>query len=368
MKDESPNLTRGGVSAPTPRGQGARPTRVVLTLGDPGGVGAELVAKLLALPPVLQLAQILVVADKTDLEFGAVTAGKTLDFVTIRDAADLGAAFRRCGVVLLHRPTGGEGPTTRAAVSARNGRAALDHLTESVRLVSDGRADALVYAPLNKASLKAAELRHDSEAHYFAELLGHTGSYCEVSRLDHLWTTRVTSHVALREVPDRITFEAVIEAAVLANDTLRAFGMERPRIAVCGLNPHAGDAGMPGSEEISIIAPAIAHLRDTGLSIEGPFPADSLFPRAWNGAYDVVVTMYHDQGQIALKAIGFDRGVTIHGGLPIPIVTPAQGSAFDIVGKNLARVDALERAFLTAVALAGRRHALPAAKQHRGRR
>ena len=354
MKDESTNLTRGGVSASEPRGQRARPTRVVLTLGDPGGVGAELVAKLLDLPAVLRQAQILVVADSSELEIGASTAGTTLDFMSIGDAADLDGAFDQCGVVLLHRPIDGEGPIPRAKVSARNGKAALSHLTEALRLVSGGLADALVYAPLNKASLKAAGLRHDSEAHYFAELLGHTGSYCEVSRLDHLWTTRVTSHIALREVADRITFEAVIEAAMLAYDTLRSFGTERPRIAVCGLNPHAGDAGMLGSEEIGIIAPAIAHLRDTGLSVEGPFPADSLFPKAWNGAYDVVVSMYHDQGQIALKAIGFDHGVTIHGGLPVPIVTPAQGSAFDIVGKNLARVDALERAFLTAVALAER--------------
>ena len=357
------NLTTEGVVASAVDAQGARTTRIVLTLGDPGGVGAELVAKLLALPAVLRRAKILIVADRSELELGASIAGTTPDFTAIGDAADLGGAFERCGVVLLHRPIGGAEPLPRARVSARNGEAALYHLTEALRLVSDGDADALVYAPLNKASLKAAGLRHDSESQYFAEILGHSGSFCEVSRLDHLWTTRVTSHMALREVPDRITFEAVIEATKLANETLRSFGTERPRIAICGLNPHAGDGGMLGSEEIGVIAPAIAHLRDTGLSVEGPFPADSLFPKAWNGAYDVVVTMYHDQGQIALKAFGFDRGVTIHGGLPIPIVTPAQGSAFDIVGKNRAKVDALEKAFLTAVALAERREA-PRAASH----
>ena len=354
MGSELSNLTTDGVASSTPQGHKARPARVVLTLGDPGGIGAELVAKLLALPPVLQRAQILVVADKAELEIGASTAGKTLDFVTIEEVADLGPAFDQSGVVLLHRPIGGDGPFPRAQVSARNGKVVLEQLTEAVRLVSDGQADALVYAPLNKASLKAAGLKLDDEAHFFAGILGHTGSFCEVSKLDHLWTTRVTSHIALREVPDRITFNAVVDAISLAHDTLCSFGMERPRIAVCGLNPHAGDAGMLGNEEIGIIAPAIAHMRDTGLSVEGPFPADSLFPKAWNGAYDVVVTMYHDQGQIALKAIGFDHGVTIHGGLPITIVTPAQGSAFDIVGKNLAKVDAIQEAFRVAVALAKR--------------
>lgn len=120
---------------------------------------------------------------------------------------------------------------------------------------------------------------------------------------------------------------------------------------------------MLGREEINGIAPAIAHLRETGLSNDGPFLADSLFPQAWNGANDVVMTMYHDQGRIALKAIGFDHGVTVHGGLPVPITPPAEGSAFDIVGKNLVKVDAIERAFLTTVALAERRTAQPAANQ-----
>lgn len=329
--------------------------RILVTLGDPAGIGSELVAKLLARPAETRNARIVVLADKAEFENGAVVAGIDLDFVEIESTEEIEAAFEDgARIILLHRPVGGDGPIARAQVSERSGKATLAHLTEAVALVRSGHADALLYAPLNKASLKAASLRYLDEAHFFAETLGHDTYFGEVSILDHLCTTRVTSHIGLREVADRITIEAVTDAIGLADRTLRLFGRQPPRLAVCGLNPHAGDAGALGLEEIEIIAPAIARMREAGVAVEGPFPADSIFPKAWNGAYDAVVTMYHDQGQIALKAIGFDRGVTIHGGFPIPIVTPAQGSAFDIVGKNLANADAIVQAFRIAVMLAQR--------------
>jgi 4-hydroxythreonine-4-phosphate dehydrogenase len=339
--------------------------RILVTLGDPAGIGSELVAKLLARPDEMRDARIVVLADKAELENGATIAGMDPDFVEIESAGEIEAASKDdARIVLLHRPVDGEGPIARAQVSERSGKAALAHLTEAVDLIRSGYADALLYAPLNKASLKAAGLRHLDEAHFFAETLGHDAYFGEVSILGHLCTTRVTSHIGLRDVADRITVESVTDAIGLAHETLQRFGRQQPRLAVCGLNPHAGDAGMLGLEEIEIIAPAIARMRETGLAVEGPFPADSIFPKAWNGGYDAVVTMYHDQGQIALKAIGFDRGVTIHGGFPIPIVTPAQGSAFDIVGKNVANPDAIVRAFRIAVTLAG--HAIATRRCSRG--
>lgn len=333
--------------------------RILVTLGDPAGIGSELVAKLLARPAETRDARVVVLADKAEFENGAAIAGIRPAFVEVESTGEIQAAFDNdARIVLLHSPVGGEGPIARAQVSERSGRAALAHLTEAVGLVRNGHADALLYAPLNKASLKAAGLRHLDEAHFFAEALGHEAYFGEVSILDHLCTTRVTSHIGLRDVADRITVQAVTDAIGLARETLRRFGRRQPRLAVCGLNPHAGDAGMLGLEEVEVIAPAIARMQEAGLAVEGPFPADSIFPKAWNGAYDAVVTMYHDQGQIALKAIGFDRGVTIHGGFPIPIVTPAQGSAFDIVGKNRANADAIVQAFRIATTLA--RHAIAA--------
>jgi len=333
---------------------GPRP-RVVITLGDPAGVGAELVAKLVARPATREQADVVILADRGELDAGAAIAGLRLDPVTVEAATDLGPALERAGIAVLHRPIAAHGPVPRGVASAGAGRAALAHLSEAVALAAGGQADALLYAPLNKASLRAAGLPHQDEAHFFAEMLGRPGTFGEVSILGHLCTTRATSHISLREVAARITPGSVTRAIRLAHDTLRTLGLERPRIAVCGLNPHAGDGGLLGHEEIETIAPTVVALRQAGLDCEGPFAADSLFPRAWAGSHDAVVTMYHDQGQIALKAIGFHRGVTIQGGLPIPIVTPAQGSAHDIVGRNLAEPEAMIEAFRIAVALARRR-------------
>ena len=151
---------------------------------------------------------------------------------------------------------------------------------------------------------------------------------------ENLATTRVTSHVSLREVADLITEDAVIDAIRLADRTLRASGNPHPKIGVAGLNPHAGDGGIFGREEIDVIAPAVERAKTQQIAVSGPYPSDTVFLRARDGAFDAVVTMYHDQGQIAMKLMGFEQGITIQAGLPIPITTPAHGTAFDIAGKG----------------------------------
>jgi 4-hydroxythreonine-4-phosphate dehydrogenase len=160
--------------------------------------------------------------------------------------------------------------------------------------------------------------------------------------------------VPLRAVADLITQESVIDAIRLAHDTLRAGGNPHPRIGVAGLNPHAGDGGIFGREEIDVIEPAVERAKAQQIAVEGPYPSDTVFLRARDGAFDAVVTMYHDQGQIAMKLMGFERGITIQGGLPVPIVTPAHGSAFDIAGQGIARVDGLSEAYRAACRMAHR--------------
>jgi 4-hydroxythreonine-4-phosphate dehydrogenase len=190
-------------------------------------------------------------------------------------------------------------------------------------------------------------MQHNDELHWFAEKLGHTGPFCEFNVLDGLWTSRVTSHIPLKDVAARITVDGVVEAIRLVDTELRRSGVDQPRIAVCGLNPHNGDNGSFGREEIELIAPAVARARSQGLPADGPFPADTIFLKVQGDRrdYDAVVTMYHDQGQIAIKLMGFWRGVTVQGGLPIPITTPAHGTAFDIVGQGRANVGATQQAF-----------------------
>jgi len=170
--------------------------------------------------------------------------------------------------------------------------------------------------------------------------------------LDKLWNARVTSHIALAEVPKKLTRERIARALRLTDACMRRAGFARPRIAVAGLNPHAGDSGNFGREEIDVIAPAVEEGKRAGIAAEGPFPADTVFLRAKGGAFDAVLTMYHDQGQIAMKLMGFDRGVTLLGGFPFPICTPAHGTAYDIAGLGKASIGATRAAVLLAAEMA----------------
>ena len=207
-----------------------------------------------------------------------------------------------------------------------------------------GEVDAICFAPLNKQAMKIGGMRHEDELHHFAAYLGVTGYFCEFNTLGDLWTSRISSHVPMKDVARYITAERIEQAAELIYRALRASGIERPRIAIAAFNPHGGDGGVCGREEFEIIAPAVKALqaRDwpTDAPFHGPFPADTIFLKAQAGDYQAVVTMYHDQGQIAIKLLGFSRGVTVQGGLPIPITTPAHGTAYDIAGQGKANVEA----------------------------
>jgi 4-hydroxythreonine-4-phosphate dehydrogenase len=172
--------------------------------------------------------------------------------------------------------------------------------------------------------------------------------------LDKLWTARATSHVPFRQVSALLTRERVEKAIGLAHRTLRRAGYQRPRIAVAALNPHGGEGGLFGDEELTIIRPAIEEARAAHILADGPFPADTIFLRAVAGHYDAVVNMYHDQGQVATKLLGFNKGVTITAGLPVVFTTPAHGTAFDIVGKGVADPGALTAALRLAARLATR--------------
>ena len=191
-------------------------------------------------------------------------------------------------------------------------------------------------------------MTEEDELRWFAQELDHRGACGEFNVLETLWTSRVTSHVALREVADLLSAEKVAEAIGMLDAALRRAGIANPRIGVCGLNPHNGDNGSYGREEIDVIAPGVRLAASRGHGADGPYPADTIFVRAKNGAFDGIVTMYHDQGQIAMKLMGFERGVTVQGGLPVAITTPAHGTAYDIAGKGLANPQALSNALAIA--------------------
>ena len=314
---------------------------LALVLGDPAGIGPELVARVLAAPATLDRADVIIVGDHAEFEEGARIAGVrvTCDVTDSRDRLRV-----RSGVPLLYDFRGGaSAPFARRVVSENGGRYALDTLAAAIDLACAGVTRAVCFAPLNKASLHQAGLTQEDEAQWFAERLGVPGHVGELNVLEGLMTSRVTSHVPLKDVAGLITEARVVRAIRLVHDTLVSMGIRAPRIAVCGLNPHAGDSGNFGREEIDVIAPAIRRAAEAGYPALGPFPADTVFLKA--GELDAIVTMYHDQGQIAMKLMGFSRGVTFYGGLPIPIATPAHGTAFDIYGQGRANPGAILAAF-----------------------
>ncbi|MHB8730347.1 MAG: 4-hydroxythreonine-4-phosphate dehydrogenase PdxA [bacterium] len=324
-----------------------RPT-VALTLGDPAGIGPELIAKLAARDELMRQARVVVVGDRWVWEDGQRVAGTR---TALHQIASVGEArvWDEPGVPCFFPvETVRQDAVTRATANAAGGASVLRALSVCLDAARAGEIDALCFAPLNKLAMKQAGLKFADELHFFADYLGVRGYVCELNVLDGLWTTRVTSHIPLRDVAGTLSRGRIKDAARLLHRSLRAAGVERPRIAAAGLNPHAGEGGTCGREEIEIIAPAIQEAAAEGVPMDGPFPADTIFLRALAGFYDGILTMYHDQGQIAVKLMGFDRGVTVQGGLPVPVTTPAHGTAFDIAGQNKASVEAVSRAFAIA--------------------
>jgi 4-hydroxythreonine-4-phosphate dehydrogenase len=303
-------------------------TRVGLVLGDPAGVGAELAAKLLASE---DLSGVTVIGDARQLEAGARVAKAKLPRVDVLDRRNADPAAIALG-----------------KASAEGGRAALDNFTAALDLARAGELDAVCFTPFNKQALMLAGNRFEDELRFAADYLGWSKPVGEFNILGRLWNARVTSHIAIAQVSAHLTRERVLEAIRLTDAQMRRAGFKPPRIAVAALNPHAGEGGAFGREEIDVIAPAVAEARAAGIEASGPFPSDTVYLRARDGAFDSVVTMYHDQGQIAIKLLGFSRGVTLLGGLPVAVTTPAQGTAYDIAGRGLATVDALKNAFAIA--------------------
>ncbi len=318
--------------------------RIAVIPGDPAGIGPELVARLLSDREAVDAACVLVVGDRHVLELGERQAGASLSLREV-GADDPGEWWKGPGIAFLPADTITPDEVRLAEVTEAGGRSSLRTLDAAIDLTRSGATDGILFGPFNKASMHLAGLRAEDEHRYIARYLGFTGHHSEVNMLDELMTTRVTSHIALKDVVAHITEDEVVKAIRLAHDTLRAAGVAHPRIGVAAVNPHAGDDGNFGTEEIEILRPAIERARAGGLDADGPWPSDTVFLRGRDGRLDAVVTMYHDQGQIAMKLMGFDRGITIAAGLPIPVATPAHGTAFDITGEGRANPGAMRKAF-----------------------
>ena len=311
--------------------------------GDPGGIGPELIAKLLSKEETAEKADILLIGDGHLFAQGMQQADASYELRACQPLE--GDWTAGDGYAHFDRQTITEDEVSIADVTLANGKSALDNLNCALELARDGIIDAITFGSFNKAALIEAGLGHEDELHYMAEFLGVETYISELNTLEGLWTSRVSSHIALKDVPDYITDHRISEAVHLIDKTLRRSGMSRPRLSVAALNPHAGDNGNFGREEIDVISPTVQKLQSEQVNVDGPWPSDTVFLKAKAGEVDGIITMYHDQGQIALKLMGFDRGVTVQGGIPFPVTTPAHGTAFDIAGTGTADVKAMTAAF-----------------------
>ena len=321
--------------------------RIGLLSGDACGIGPEIIAKMLADGEVFSHADVLLIGDERIFQRGAKIANTPLYYDVIHSSVKID--FRGRPLLLLDRGNIDPDRAGMGEVNAMVGKAMLDDLTMAMNLVQSGQLDALCFAPLNKQALHAGGNPYEDELHYFATHLGVENYSCEINVMDGIWTTRATSHVALKDIFNLLTEDRIFQAIRMAHTAMTGAGVEQPEILVSALNPHGGEGGLFGDEEERIIVPAIEKARISGISANGPFPADTIFLKTIDRKPVGVVSMYHDQGQVALKLMGFKRGVTVQGGLPLPITTPAHGTAFDIAGKGIADPQTIRLAFDLAV-------------------
>jgi 4-hydroxythreonine-4-phosphate dehydrogenase len=334
----------------------AKLPRLGLMLGDVTGIGPEIAARLLASGGPQTLAEVVVVGDARVLELGMADAGVSFPYSCYSRIEDVDWS-RDEEIPVIDLKNVDPAQFKRGEASNESGRLCGDTLKTMIDLALAGQLDGICFAPLNKGAMNKGGWKFNDEHQMFAKLTGHTGFFGEMNVIKEFSTFRVTSHVALREAVTMITPERITSAIRLADDTLRAAGRAAPRIGVAALNPHNGENGLFGDEEIRIIRPTVEKLRADGIGCTGPIPSDTIFLRALKGEFDGVVMMYHDQGQIATKLLGFNKGITVTAGLKIVFTTPAHGTAYDIVGQGKADVGALEHAFTLGAKMAAARKA-----------
>jgi 4-phospho-D-threonate 3-dehydrogenase / 4-phospho-D-erythronate 3-dehydrogenase len=324
-----------------------------LMLGDVTGIGPEVSARLLAAGTMKPFARIAVIGDARVFELGCRDAGVEPKWRSYPNVQAIDWSRDEIALVDLHNID--PAAIRRGEISPESGRLTCETLKHMIDLALAGELDGICFAPLNKAALHRGGWKYPDEHQMFGALTRHEGFFGEMNVIKEFATFRVTSHVALRQAIDLVTPERITAAVRLADSTLKATGIARPRIAVAALNPHAGEGGLFGDEEIRIIRPTVEKLAAEGVNCTGPVSSDVIFLKALKGEYDGVVMMYHDQGQIATKLLGFNKGVTVTAGLKTVFTTPAHGTAFDIVGQGKADTGALEQALRIASRMAAAR-------------
>jgi 4-hydroxythreonine-4-phosphate dehydrogenase len=323
-----------------------------VTMGDPAGVGPEVVVRALANPEIQALCAVVVIGDAIAIRQAINLAEVSLGLETIRTPIECTGDSRHLHLIDLHNV-----PSDLAIgrVDARGGKAAYEYVARAVEYALAGEIQGIVTAPLNKEALNLAGYHFPGHTEILAHLSG-VQHYSMMLVGPALRVIHVTTHVSLRRACDLIRKERVLRVIWLADDALKRMGIAEPRIGVAGLNPHAGENGLLGEEDAAEIEPAILEARAAGMNVTGPLPADTIFHRTVaRGEFDIVVVMYHDQGHIPLKTLDFEGGVNVTVGLPFIRTSVDHGTAFDIAGKGNADPRSMREALLLAARMAGAR-------------
>ncbi len=323
---------------------------IAITLGDVAGIGPEVVVKALALPEVWAVCRPLVIGDAralTEARLGVPVPPLRVAKTVAEATFDIGT------LTLLDLGNLDVNAAPLGQISTEAGRAAVEYVLKATELAMTGAVDAVATAPLNKEAMRLAGFDYIGHTEILADVT-HTPRCTTMLATPGLRVTHVTRHIPFRSIAAHLTTAGVLDTIVLTHEGMQVLGFPQPRLAVAGLNPHNGDNGLMGREELDIIAPAVAAAQDQGIDARGPIPADSVFFQAIRGDYDVVVCQYHDQGHIAVKTHGFEQSITITLGLPLIRTSADHGTAFDIAGRGIAHADSMLAAILAAAAMAAR--------------
>jgi 4-hydroxythreonine-4-phosphate dehydrogenase len=323
---------------------------IAVTMGDPAGVGPEVTAKALAREDVWACCHPFVIGDLRVMIKAAALLESPLALRGISDLKD--ARFDAAAPDVLDLGNADPAVLLPGKVSAIAGRASVDYVEKAVELVHTGQADAIATGPINKAALKAAGVPYIGHTELLAALVGEE-RVTTMLATPGLRVVHVTRHVPLAKVAELMTRERILETIHLTDVGLKQMGIVSPRLAAAALNPHGGDDGLMGREEIDAIGPAVEAAQAEGIDARGPIPADSVFFRAIRGEFDAVIAMYHDQGHIPIKTHGFERSVTVTLGLPIVRTSVDHGTAFDIAWQGVADEESMVEALCLAAEMAG---------------
>ena len=324
---------------------------IAITMGDAAGIGPETIVKTLGLEAIYRICRPVVVGDGPTINRTIELLKSPLKVHTIEEVAEAKDEFGTVDLIDLHNLNQAE--VIPGRICAACGRAAMEYISRAAELSLAGKVKALVTTPISKEATRLAGYQDMGHLEYLAHLTG-ASEYATMLVSGPLSVVHLTTHYSLQDACKLVTRERILAKLRLTHSSFLKWGGKRPCIAVAGLNPHAGEGGLLGREEIEEIKPAVKAAQHLNIDARGPFPADSVFNRAINGEFDVVLALYHDQGHIPIKVYGFEKSVSVALGLPFIRTSVDHGTAFDIAGKGIANAESLAEAIRTAVSLIGK--------------